>query len=255
IFFSFMLTPLFKKPKFASTVGSMLTVVFGCLSLFTVLMDDFPQPLVLPGELRLKRSPLYFLKPSYWSHRKKRYVEVSSVYEAEVNGAAPAGQQESAEAVSPDINDIRKVYKEKDDTVDALRGLTFDIYEGQITALLGHSGAGKSTLMNILCGISQPSSGTATIYGQPVAELADGPEMKRLVGVCPQFNIMFDVLTVEEHLRIFAAIKGIPPADVDGEVRRVLKDLLMHIHVEETASPKGRVRISPSPQASHKNVC
>lgn len=46
IFFSFMLTPLFKKPKFASTVGSMLTVVFGCLSLFTVLMKDFPQPLV-----------------------------------------------------------------------------------------------------------------------------------------------------------------------------------------------------------------
>lgn len=46
IFFSFMLTPLFKKPKFASTVGSMLTVVFGCLSLFTVLVKDFPQPLV-----------------------------------------------------------------------------------------------------------------------------------------------------------------------------------------------------------------
>ncbi|KAG7251247.1 hypothetical protein CRUP_014158, partial [Coryphaenoides rupestris] len=226
IFFSFMLTPLFKKPKFASTVGSMLTVVFGCLSLFTVLMDDFPQPL---------RSPLYFLKPSYWSHRKKRYVEVSSVYEAEVNGAAPAGQQESAEAVSPDINDIRKVYKEKDDTVDALRGLTFDIYEGQITALLGHSGAGKSTLMNILCGISQPSSGTATIYGQPVAELADGPEMKRLVGVCPQFNIMFDVLTVEEHLRIFAAIKGIPPADVDGEVRNAEVFVCEHFcHCKET---------------------
>ncbi|XP_015224915.1 PREDICTED: ATP-binding cassette sub-family A member 5-like, partial [Cyprinodon variegatus] len=46
IFFSFMLTPLFKKPKFASTVGSMLTVVFGCMSLFTVLLPDFPQLLV-----------------------------------------------------------------------------------------------------------------------------------------------------------------------------------------------------------------
>lgn len=46
IFFSFMITPLFKKPKFASTVGSLLTVVFGCLSLFTILIKDFPQPLV-----------------------------------------------------------------------------------------------------------------------------------------------------------------------------------------------------------------
>uniref|UniRef100_A0AAQ5Y341 Cholesterol transporter ABCA5 n=1 Tax=Amphiprion ocellaris TaxID=80972 RepID=A0AAQ5Y341_AMPOC len=291
IFFSFMLTPLFKKPKFASTVGSMLTVVFGCLSLFTVLMKDFPQPLVwllcllspsafsigiaqvvyleaqgdgavfssltngphplyvpllmlvldcviylllaiyldqvLPG----KRSLVYFLKPSYWSKRRKRYVEVSSVYDAEVNGAP--GGDESVEPVSPEfrgkeairINNIRKVYKEKDSIVEALRGLTFDIYEGQITALLGHSGAGKSTLMNILCGICPPTNGTATIYGSPVAEIADGSEMKQLVGICPQFNIIFDVLTVEEHLRIFAAIKGIPPADIDAEVTKVLKDL------------------------------
>ncbi len=97
-------------------------------------------------------------------------------------------------------------------------GLTFDIYEGQITALLGHSGAGKSTLMNILCGICPPTNGSATIYGSPVAEIAEGSEMKQLVGICPQFNIIFDVLTVEEHLKIFAAIKGIPPSDIDAEV-------------------------------------
>ncbi|KAM6898133.1 cholesterol transporter ABCA5 [Lycodopsis pacificus] len=295
IFFSFMLTPLFKRPKVASTVGSMLTVVFGCLSLFTVLMKDFPQPLVwllcllspsafsigiaqvvyleaqgdgavfsslasgphplyvpllmlvvdcilylllaiyldqvLPGEFGMRRSLVYFLKPSYWSKRRKRYVEVSSVYDAEVKGA-PAGD-ESVEPVSPEfrgkeairINNIQKVYEEKDDVVEALRGLTFDIYEGQITALLGHSGAGKSTLMNILCGICPPTSGSATIYGSPVAEIADGSDMKQLVGICPQFNIIFDVLTVEEHLRIFAAIKGIPPSDIDAEVSKVLKDL------------------------------
>ncbi|XP_041937948.1 ATP-binding cassette sub-family A member 5 [Alosa sapidissima] len=295
IFFSFMLTPLFKKPKFASTVGSMLTVVFGCLSLFTVLMRDFPQSLVwllcllspsafsigiaqvvyleaqgdgavfstlangphalyvpllmlfldcilylllavyldqvLPGEFGMRRSVLYFLKPSYWSQRRKRYTEVSSVYEAEVNGA-PVGD-ESIEPISPEfrgkeairINNIRKVYKEKDNIVEALRGFTFDIYEGQITALLGHSGAGKSTLMNILCGICPPTEGSATIYGSPVAEIAEGSEMKQLVGICPQFNIIFDVLTVEEHLHIFAAIKGILPSNIDAEVSKVLKDL------------------------------
>ncbi|KAM6964539.1 LOW QUALITY PROTEIN: cholesterol transporter ABCA5 [Tautogolabrus adspersus] len=296
IFFSFMLTPLFKKPKFASTVGSMLTVVFGCLSLFTVLMKDFPQPLVwllcllspsafsigiaqvvyleaqgdgavfsslangphplyvpllmlvldcilylllavyldqvLPGEFGVRRSLLYFLKPSYWSKRRKRYVEVSSVYNDTEGKGGPSGD-ESIEPVSPEfrgkeairIHNIHKVYKEKDNVVEALRGLTFDIYEGQITALLGHSGAGKTTLMNILCGICPPTNGSATIYGSPVAEIADASEMKQLVGICPQFNIIFDVLTVEEHLRIFAAIKGIPPADIDAEVTKVLKDL------------------------------
>uniref|UniRef100_A0A673MTG4 Cholesterol transporter ABCA5 n=1 Tax=Sinocyclocheilus rhinocerous TaxID=307959 RepID=A0A673MTG4_9TELE len=261
IFFSFMLTPLFKKPKFASTVGSMLTVVFGCLSLFTVLMRDFPQSavwllcLLSPSAFSIgiaqvthfstnalhgvhglmtfgpRRSVLYFLQPSYWSKRRKRYVEVSSLYEGEVNGTPV--NDESVEAVSPEfrgkevirICNIRKMYREKDTKVEALRGLTFDIYEGQITALLGHSGAGKSTLMNILCGICPPTEGTATIYGSPVAEIADGAEMKQLVGICPQFNIIFDVLTVEEHLRIFAAIKGILPSDIDGEVRKVLRDL------------------------------
>uniref|UniRef100_A0A8C2JKR3 ATP binding cassette subfamily A member 5 n=1 Tax=Cyprinus carpio TaxID=7962 RepID=A0A8C2JKR3_CYPCA len=292
IFFSFMLIPLFKKPKFASTVGSMLTFVFACLSLFTVLMRDFapsavwllcllspsafsigiaqvvyleaqgdgavfsslgsgPHALyvpmvmlfldcilylllaiyldqVLPGEFGTRRSVLYFLQPSYWS---KRYVKVSSVYEGEVNGTPV--NDESVEAVSPEfrgkevirICNIRKIYREKDTKVEALRGLTFDIYEGQITALLGHSGAGKSTLMNILCGICPPTEGTATIYGSPVAEIAERAEMKQLVGICPQLNIIFDLLTVEEHLRIFAAIKGILPCDIDGEVRKVLKDL------------------------------
>uniref|UniRef100_A0A8C2X7A7 ABC transporter domain-containing protein n=1 Tax=Cyclopterus lumpus TaxID=8103 RepID=A0A8C2X7A7_CYCLU len=277
IFFSFMLTPLFKKPKFASTVGSMLTVVFGCLSLFTVLMKDFPQPLVwllcllspsafsigiaqvvyleaqgdgavfsslangphplyvpllmlvvdcilylllavyldqvLPGEFGMRRSLVYFLKPSYWSRRRKRYVEVSSLYDADVKGA-PAGD-ESVEPVSPEFRGK-----------EAIRMMLLKHeMEGQITALLGHSGAGKSTLMNILCGICPPTSGSASIYGSPVQEVADGSDMKQLVGICPQFNIIFDVLTVEEHLRIFAAIKGIRPSDIDAEVTKVLKDL------------------------------
>uniref|UniRef100_A0A8C9VWP8 ATP binding cassette subfamily A member 5 n=1 Tax=Scleropages formosus TaxID=113540 RepID=A0A8C9VWP8_SCLFO len=285
IFFSFMLTPLFKKPKFASTVGSMLTVVFGCLSLFTVLMKDFPQALVwalcllspsafsigiaqvvyleaqgdgavfstltsgphavyvpllmlvldcilylllaiyldqvLPGEFGMRRSFLYFLKPSYWSKDRKQYVEVSSVFEFEMNGKPTL--DESVEPISPEFRG-----KEHHIFCCCLKlfwGFTFDIYEGQITALLGHSGAGKSTLLNILCGICPPTDGSATIYGSTVSEIAEGVEMRQLVGICPQFNIMFDVLTVEEHLRIFAAIKGIPQANIDGEVTKVLKDL------------------------------
>ncbi|KAM9831250.1 cholesterol transporter ABCA5 [Neosynchiropus ocellatus] len=296
ISFSFLMTPLFKKPKFASSVGSMLTVLLGCLSLFTVLMKDFPQPLVwllclfspsafsigiaqvvyleaqgegavfssltsgphplyvplimlpldcvlylllalyldqvLPGEFGLRRSMLYFLKPSYWSRQRENYVEVTSVYDTEVNGA-PAGGDEPVEPVSPEfrgkeairINNISKVYSDKEDKVEALRGLTFDIYEGQIMALLGHSGAGKSTLMNILCGICPPTGGSATIYGSLVSDMVDGVDLKQLVGICPQFNIVFDVLTVQEHLNIFAAIKGIPPNQVEAQVSKVLKDL------------------------------
>ncbi|XP_061088077.1 ATP-binding cassette sub-family A member 5 isoform X2 [Conger conger] len=192
---------------------------------------------VLPGEFGMRRSLLYFLKPSYWSRRRLRYMEVSSVCERELSrGPSPAGPADPAqpiEPVSPEfrgreairISNLRKVYKEKDNTVEALRGLSFDVYEGQITALLGHSGAGKSTLMSILCGICPATEGSASIYGASVSEIADGPEMRQLVGICPQFNIMFDVLTVEEHLHIFSAIKGIPAAEAASQVSKVLRDL------------------------------
>lgn len=53
------------------------------------------------GEYGMRRSMIYFLKPSYWSRRRKRYVEVSSVYEAEVNGTPTA--DESVEPVSPEF--------------------------------------------------------------------------------------------------------------------------------------------------------
>ena len=44
-------------------------------------------------------------------------------------------------------------------------GVTLDMFEGQITALLGHNGAGKTTLLNMLTGMTRPTSGSATIYG------------------------------------------------------------------------------------------
>lgn len=93
--------------------------------------------------------------------------------------------------------------------------------------------------MNTLCGICPPTNGTATIYGSPVAEIAEGSEMKQLVGICPQFNIIFDVLTVEEHLKIFAAIKGIPPADISAEVSARPGDLI------RSGDPTEHVNISP----------
>ncbi len=49
----------------------------------------------------MRRSLVYFLKPSYWSKRRKRYVEVSSVYDAEVKSAP--GEEESVEPVSPEF--------------------------------------------------------------------------------------------------------------------------------------------------------
>uniref|UniRef100_A0A4W2CGI7 ABC transporter domain-containing protein n=1 Tax=Bos indicus x Bos taurus TaxID=30522 RepID=A0A4W2CGI7_BOBOX len=99
--------------------------------------------------------------------------------------------------------------------------LSFDIYEGQITAVLGHSGAGKSALLRILSGSSVPTAGSVTIYNKNLSEMQDLEEIRKITGVCPQFNVQFDTLTVKENLRLFAKIKGIQPKDV----QRVLLEL------------------------------
>ena len=79
------------------------------------------------------------------------------------------------------------------------------MYEGQITALLGHNGAGKTTTINILSGFYPPTSGNAFINGLSVL---DNIELIRSnLGLCPQHNVLFDRLTVREHLRFFIKLK------------------------------------------------
>ncbi|XP_051851181.1 cholesterol transporter ABCA5 [Antechinus flavipes] len=198
-------------------------------SVFYILLAVYLDQ-VIPGEFGLRRSSLYFLKPSYWSKNKRNYKELS---ESNINGNP--GFSEIIEPVSSEflgkeairISGIQKTFRKKSETVEALRNLSFDIYEGQITALLGHSGTGKSTLMNILCGLCPPSDGLASIYGHRVSEIDEMFEARKMIGICPQLDINFDVLTVEENLSILASIKGIPANSVIQEVQKVLLDLDM----------------------------
>ncbi|KAF5924386.1 hypothetical protein HPG69_018787, partial [Diceros bicornis minor] len=115
----------------------------------------------------------------------------------------------------------------KEPTAGSLRDLVFDVYEGQITAILGHSGAGKSTQLNILSGLSVPTKSSVTIYNNKLSETADLENISKLTGVCPQSNVHFDFLTMRGNLRLFAKIKGIQPREMDKEIQRVFLELEM----------------------------
>uniref|UniRef100_H0Z0L3 Cholesterol transporter ABCA5 n=1 Tax=Taeniopygia guttata TaxID=59729 RepID=H0Z0L3_TAEGU len=206
-----------------------------CISLILLVLDSIFYLLVavyldqvMPGEFGLRRTPFFFMKPSFWSKRRKNYKEL---YESSINGSLSFS--EIVEPVPAEfqgkeaISCVQKTFRKKGETVEALRNLSFDIYEGQITALLGHSGTGKTTLMNILCGLCPPSDGFVSVYGHRVSEIDEMLEVRQITGVCPQADIHFDILTVEENLSIFAAIKGIPQNDLIQEVQKVLLDLEM----------------------------
>ena len=87
----------------------------------------------------------------------------------------------------------------------AVDGLSLQMYKGQITALLGHNGAGKTTTMSILTGLFPPSSGSAHVNGKSI--LTDMESIRESLGLCPQHNVLFDRLTVKEHLEFFINLK------------------------------------------------
>ena len=69
------------------------------------------------------------------------------------------------------------------------------------------AGAGKSTLVNVLTGQLNPTTGTAELLNLNIRDNME--EIKKLMGVCPQFDILWGELTAEEHLRMYCKIKGI----------------------------------------------
>ena len=79
------------------------------------------------------------------------------------------------------VRDLRKTY---DGGFEALKGVTLDIEEGEIIALLGPNGAGKTTLISTLCGITVPTSGTATVGGHDIQK--DYRAARQMIGLVPQ---------------------------------------------------------------------
>jgi len=87
------------------------------------------------------------------------------------------------------------------------------MYKGQIFALLGHNGAGKTTTLSMLTGLLKPTEGRAEVFGINMFEEMD--EIRTILGVCPQHDVLFRNLTPEEHLRIYAAFKGSAAHEID----------------------------------------
>eukprot|EP01119_Soliformovum_irregulare_P016294 TRINITY_DN4697_c0_g1_i1.p1 TRINITY_DN4697_c0_g1~~TRINITY_DN4697_c0_g1_i1.p1 ORF type:complete len:870 (-),score=220.23 TRINITY_DN4697_c0_g1_i1:30-2567(-) len=90
----------------------------------------------------------------------------------------------------------------------SLNHVYLSIAEGEFFGLLGPNGAGKTTLISILTGLYASSSGTAKIDGHDIQEEMDQVHMS--IGICPQFDIQWSNMTVEEHLLFYARLKGIP---------------------------------------------
>lgn len=101
--------------------------------------------------------------------------------------------------------------------------ISFEVHKGEIFGFLGANGAGKTTAMRMLCGLSQPTDGRASVAGFDVAKQYE--QVKRHIGYMSQKFSLYDDLTVEENLQLFGGIYGMPRERVRRKVTELLAEL------------------------------
>jgi len=109
----------------------------------------------------------------------------------------------------------------------AVAGLSLDVAPGEIVGLIGPDGSGKTTTMRLVAGLLRPDQGSVQVLGHDVA--TETRTIHSLVGYMPQQYSLYGDLTVQENLRFFAGIYGVP----DGEMLAREKRLLGIARLEE----------------------
>ncbi|XP_032298475.1 ATP-binding cassette sub-family A member 13 [Coturnix japonica] len=112
----------------------------------------------------------------------------------------------------------------------AVKDLSLTFHKGQITALLGPNGAGKTTVISLLTGLYPPSSGTILINGKDIQ--TDLAAIRSELGVCPQYDVLFNILTVREHLLLYGSVKapGWTNEQLNQQVSSALEDVDLSQH-------------------------
>src|SRR5690348_13272319 len=118
------------------------------------------------------------------------------------------------------ILDVQNLVKTYGDFV-AVKGISFDIKEGEIFSLLGPNGAGKTTTISMLSTLYAPTSGDAIIGGHSI--IRDPMAVKQIIGVVPQELALYEDMTARENLIFWGEMYGLSGASLNSRVDEVLK--------------------------------
>jgi ABC-2 type transport system ATP-binding protein len=108
----------------------------------------------------------------------------------------------------------------------AVDQITFDVEQGEIFGFLGANGAGKTTAMRMLCGLSLPTSGAASVAGFDV--YTENEQIKKNIGYMSQKFSLYEDLTIRENIRFYAGIYGV----TDEGIKVKTAELMQRLHME-----------------------
>jgi ABC-2 type transport system ATP-binding protein len=117
-----------------------------------------------------------------------------------------------------ETENLTKIFRGK---VRAVDGVSFEVRKGEIFGLLGPNGAGKSTLIRMLCTLTRPTRGTATVAGFDVVK--EGNDVRKHIGLVAEKMIMYNHLTAYENLMLFGKLHSVPKEILDKRIDDLLE--------------------------------
>jgi ABC-2 type transport system ATP-binding protein len=109
----------------------------------------------------------------------------------------------------------------------AVDHISFEVNKGEVFGFLGANGAGKTTAMRMLCGLSMPSSGSATVAGFDI--YTENEKIKKNIGYMSQKFSLYEDLTVKENIRFYAGIYGLS----EKAIAEKIEYLTEHLHLQK----------------------
>ena len=104
--------------------------------------------------------------------------------------------------------------------VTAIDGLCLTVAKAELFGLLGPNGAGKTTTINVLCGLTRPSSGSVKVAGHDIQK--EATQVKKLIGVCPQETPVYTYLTGRENVELFGNLYEMPKEKLKERSEKLL---------------------------------
>ncbi|RZC16975.1 ABC transporter A family member 7 isoform B [Glycine soja] len=197
-----------------------------------------------------RKSPLFlkrfqkkphssFRKPSIQRQKSKVFVQIEKPDVTQEREKVEELLLESTINQAIVCDNMRKVYPGRDGNPEklAVRGLSLALPQGECFGMLGPNGAGKTSFINMMIGLTKPTSGTAYVQGLDLRTHMDG--IYTSMGVCPQHDLLWESLTGREHLLFYGRLKNLKGSALTQAVEESLKSVnLFHGGVADKQAGK-----------------
>lgn len=213
--------------------GNLIRALFVALNVFSVLCES-SQVASYPGKITLYGGPILYLigqsfflfgvllwwdSGSIWARIRRKQYKSKDTEETDALDDEIAAEIERVNASPDDGLRVQNITKAYGSNV-AVQDITFGVKRGEVFALLGPNGAGKSTTISLIRGDILPSHTSGEIYIENIPVGKRRADARHHLGVCPQVDAC-DQMTVLEHLRFYARVRGVD--DVEHNVHEVIR--------------------------------